>query len=284
MRRAAAWSRCSALGALGRDAPFWIRLEYRILDGDGARRSPRSGLHAAGADRRVEPAAEDRVIVARARGGPIPEPARGLGFEAMTLRNRLIAAFLASTLLPLAATVWITTSLLDRSLRLRDNRRARSAVADARRHREAVLPARARRAEAGRARRPGRARRCIRHAIGALAGGRATLLGERRARALRRLRHRRRSRRLHAARGRRRDGRRRDLQPRPGRRPHGAAVARSFGQTRQLVDVDRRARSAARIHADAARCCSARRGSCRCCRWSSSPTASAGRCSSSPRR
>jgi nitrogen fixation/metabolism regulation signal transduction histidine kinase len=33
------------------------------------------------------------------------------------LRNRLIAAFLASTLLPLGATVWITTSLLDRSLR-----------------------------------------------------------------------------------------------------------------------------------------------------------------------
>ena len=35
----------------------------------------------------------------------------------MTLRGRLIAAFLASTLLPLAATVWITTALLDRSLR-----------------------------------------------------------------------------------------------------------------------------------------------------------------------
>ena len=34
----------------------------------------------------------------------------------MTLRTRLIAAFLASTLLPLAATVWITTTLLDRSL------------------------------------------------------------------------------------------------------------------------------------------------------------------------
>ena len=32
------------------------------------------------------------------------------------LRNRLIAAFLASTLLPFVATVWITTSLLDRSL------------------------------------------------------------------------------------------------------------------------------------------------------------------------
>jgi hypothetical protein len=26
----------TALGALGRDAPFWIRLEYRILDSDGA--------------------------------------------------------------------------------------------------------------------------------------------------------------------------------------------------------------------------------------------------------
>ena len=35
----------------------------------------------------------------------------------MTLRTRLIAAFLASTLVPLAATVWITTTLLDRSLR-----------------------------------------------------------------------------------------------------------------------------------------------------------------------
>jgi two-component system nitrogen regulation sensor histidine kinase NtrY len=35
----------------------------------------------------------------------------------MTLRTRLIAAFVASTLLPLVATVWITTTLLDRSLR-----------------------------------------------------------------------------------------------------------------------------------------------------------------------
>ncbi|HEY0875679.1 MAG TPA: HAMP domain-containing sensor histidine kinase [Vicinamibacterales bacterium] len=35
----------------------------------------------------------------------------------MTLRSRLIVAFLASTLLPLGATVWITTALLDRSFR-----------------------------------------------------------------------------------------------------------------------------------------------------------------------
>ncbi len=32
------------------------------------------------------------------------------------LRNRLIGIFLAATLIPLAATLWITTSLLDRSL------------------------------------------------------------------------------------------------------------------------------------------------------------------------
>ena len=33
-----------------------------------------------------------------------------------SLRSRLIAAFLAATMLPLAATIWITASLLDRSL------------------------------------------------------------------------------------------------------------------------------------------------------------------------
>ncbi len=33
----------SALGALGRDLPFWIRLEYRILDGDAAQDPSDSG-------------------------------------------------------------------------------------------------------------------------------------------------------------------------------------------------------------------------------------------------
>lgn len=33
----------SALGSLGRDLPFWIRLEYRILDGDGASDPSESG-------------------------------------------------------------------------------------------------------------------------------------------------------------------------------------------------------------------------------------------------
>jgi len=33
----------AALGALGRDQPFWIRLEYRILDGDGTSTQSDSG-------------------------------------------------------------------------------------------------------------------------------------------------------------------------------------------------------------------------------------------------
>jgi hypothetical protein len=33
----------SALGPLGRDVPFWVRLEYRILDGDGSQDSADSG-------------------------------------------------------------------------------------------------------------------------------------------------------------------------------------------------------------------------------------------------
>jgi hypothetical protein len=33
----------SALGALGRDQPFWIRLEYQILDGDPAADQSDSG-------------------------------------------------------------------------------------------------------------------------------------------------------------------------------------------------------------------------------------------------
>lgn len=33
----------SALGALGRDAPFWLRLEYRVLEGDGAQREEDAG-------------------------------------------------------------------------------------------------------------------------------------------------------------------------------------------------------------------------------------------------
>jgi hypothetical protein len=33
----------AALGALGREQPFWIRLEYRIVDGDGVSDQPDSG-------------------------------------------------------------------------------------------------------------------------------------------------------------------------------------------------------------------------------------------------
>ena len=38
------------------------------------------------------------------------------------LRNRLIAIFVAATLVPLGVSVWLTNSLLDRSLRLASTR------------------------------------------------------------------------------------------------------------------------------------------------------------------
>ena len=111
----------SALGALGRDLPFWIRLEYRILDGDAAQDAAGLRLHAAGPDRRVEPPPQDRVVHACPGGRSVQAAAARHAVDAVDsmtrLRTRLIAAFLASTLLPLGATVWITTSLLDRSLR-----------------------------------------------------------------------------------------------------------------------------------------------------------------------
>ena len=53
----------SALGALGRDTPFWIRLEYRFLDGDGAPGETDSGytlqglIDALSRRRRTEPIA-----------------------------------------------------------------------------------------------------------------------------------------------------------------------------------------------------------------------------------
>jgi hypothetical protein len=50
-----------------------------------------------------------------------------------SLRAKPIAAFIIATLMPLGATIWITTSLLERSLGY-DDRRTRSAVAHARRN------------------------------------------------------------------------------------------------------------------------------------------------------
>ena len=67
----------SALGALGRDLPFWIRLEYRVLDGDSTSDRGGLGLHAAGADRRVEPTPQDRVIAASLEAGPFRLRSRG---------------------------------------------------------------------------------------------------------------------------------------------------------------------------------------------------------------
>ena len=71
----------SALGAQGRDVPFWLRLEYRILDGDGDGAPGASDpaytlqglIEALSRRRKTEPATH--VL----EGGPFRVPARGGG-------------------------------------------------------------------------------------------------------------------------------------------------------------------------------------------------------------
>ena len=67
----------TALGALGRDAPFWLRLEYRILDADAASDPPDSGytLQALidALSRRRKSESSPHAVEA----GPFRTPARG---------------------------------------------------------------------------------------------------------------------------------------------------------------------------------------------------------------
>ena len=67
----------SAIGALGRDVPFWIRLEYNVLDSDGGSGSPDPGYTLQGLidllSRRQKADASSRVLEA----GPFRTPARG---------------------------------------------------------------------------------------------------------------------------------------------------------------------------------------------------------------
>ena len=175
----------SALGQLGRDAPFWIRLQSRIQDVDSQPPSDDGdGVHAARVDRRAEPAAQAGRI-RRSRSRRVRSACEA---DVNRLRNRLIAAFLAATVLPLAATIWITTSLLDRSLGYATtgelDRLSRTLEATVRQFYQREREALKQDALAGRAtpttytgRRCGRLARCG-----------ARVLGERRARAVRRCR------------------------------------------------------------------------------------------------
>ena len=63
----------SSLGPLGRNLPFWIRLEYRVRNDVGAERR-RGRLDPAGPHRCLEPAAQDGRRVARDRGRAFPSP------------------------------------------------------------------------------------------------------------------------------------------------------------------------------------------------------------------
>ena len=107
----------TALGRFARDLPFWIRVEYRVQDRPPPADRHRVAVHAAHADRGAQPPAAGRGAGAIDRRRPVPDrqlvPRQPI---VQSLRNRLIAAFLVATLLPLGATIWITTSLLERSL------------------------------------------------------------------------------------------------------------------------------------------------------------------------
>ena len=245
----------SALGSL-RSQPFWIRLESRVLDGESAGREDEGltlrGLIDALSRRQASEKRRTRSRPGRSGSG------RDAKLRVNRLRNRLIVAFLAATILPLAATIWITTSLLDRSLGYATtgelDRLSRTLEATVRQFYQREREALKQDALAGRDRaddvRRGRRRR--------LARGGARVLGERRGRAVRpvgpggdHVDY------LRRASG---DGpvtRRRGLQPRSPRHPHGAAVGRAAADARAR-GIDRGPRPPARVHAHAAP--AARRG------------------------
>lgn len=67
----------NAIGALGRDVPFWIRLEYNVLDGDGGTGSPDAGYTLQGLidllSRRQKTDSSSHALEA----GPFRTPPRG---------------------------------------------------------------------------------------------------------------------------------------------------------------------------------------------------------------
>jgi hypothetical protein len=67
----------NGIGALGRDEPFWIRLEYNVLDGDGGSGSPDPGYTLQGLidllSRRRKTDSSSQALEA----GPFRTPARG---------------------------------------------------------------------------------------------------------------------------------------------------------------------------------------------------------------
>ena len=192
---------------------------------------------------------------------------------------RLIAAFIIATLMPLGATIWITTSLLERSLGYATteelDRLSRTLEGTV----QAVLPAGARLAQA---RTPSTAAFAPPSYAGAdrsrVAGGCSRLLGERRAGTFQPVGPRRRSSGLHAQAGAGVDG----IPSGPRRDPDAGAVG-GIPPDSRAGRVDRVARSAARIHADAAAAGGASSGSSRWRRCCSSRTASAARSASSRR-
>ncbi len=186
VRRAAGRSREGARRAGARPAV----LDSARVPHAGWRRANRSGglrLHAAGAHRRVEPPPQDRVVAARPRGRSVQAADRA------ARPRRDDSSHPSDRSLPRIDSAAARRDRLDHDVAPRpqpplcDDRRARSAVADAREHCEAVLPARTRCSEGRRARGPATPDDLRGGERAGVAGDDPIVLGERRARALRRL-------------------------------------------------------------------------------------------------
>ena len=106
----------TALGRLGRDMPFWIRLEYRVQESAATTDATADEGLTLAADRAPEPAAGPEP--AGPIGGGRPLPLLSLLYTDFRAQPscQLIVAFVVATILPMAATIWISTSLLERSL------------------------------------------------------------------------------------------------------------------------------------------------------------------------
>ena len=84
----------SALGALGRDLPFWIRLEYRILDGDAASGSSDSGYTLQALIELLSRRRKTDSPPAALEAGPFRTPPRGAGQNDAVLAKRSRHVFL----------------------------------------------------------------------------------------------------------------------------------------------------------------------------------------------
>ena len=100
---------------------YWLRLELRTGTARDFADDNKIGISIHGSDRSAGPQEHRSHALGtagdtRASGRSAPHGRPRVAKRVNRLRNRLILIFLAATLAPLAATIWITTSLLEESI------------------------------------------------------------------------------------------------------------------------------------------------------------------------